>query len=75
MACTGFVEDGEERLWAAWNASVRPTLETAVRPQVESEYAVRLASATFLGRWRLRRTIEREIRRRTDPDVSPEALF
>jgi len=67
LACTGFVEDGDERLMAAW--------EAVVRPQVEAEYAESLSAATLFGRWRLRREMEREIKRRSDPGVSPEALF
>jgi len=68
VPASGFVEDGASRLL--------PILEALIRPQVEDEYADRLANASsFFQRWRVRRQISREITRRLNEQVSPYALF
>ncbi|MBN1908215.1 MAG: hypothetical protein JW818_00615 [Pirellulales bacterium] len=46
-----------------------------IREQVELEYADRLDQASWLGRLRLRREIDREIARRTREQAPPDALY
>jgi hypothetical protein len=62
-----FVQDGPGRLRAA--------LESEIRPQVVAEYAERLASAGIWKRYRLRREIDREVRRRASEMIRPDALY
>ncbi|MCC6493682.1 MAG: hypothetical protein IT424_11760 [Pirellulales bacterium] len=62
-----FVADGEERYYDAAAAEIRAA--------IEAEYAARLAAASRLGRWRLRREIEREVNHRLQAAVSALALY
>jgi hypothetical protein len=66
-ASNGFVADGYRRAYSA--------VEPPVRVEVTAEYAERLERASFWERQRLKREIEREIRRRVHEKAPPDALY
>ena len=61
------VADGYER--------VRAANEPAVRQQIESKYADRIARASWWQRRKLRKQIEIDIAQRLDEFAPPDALF
>ncbi|MEE8169953.1 MAG: hypothetical protein V3T70_05340 [Phycisphaerae bacterium] len=62
-----FVADGGDRL-------IRASI-ARIRSEVAERYAEELEQAGILRRWRLRRRIEREIRRELEHLAPPDALF
>ena len=62
-----FVKDGRER----HRAAVAPT----IKAEVIAEFAGRMATASWLERWRLRFAMRREIRRRMITAASQQALY
>ena len=62
-----FVHDGYYR--------ARSANESAIRAEVEREYAERLQSAGLLERWRLRWEMERETERRLERVAPPWGLY
>lgn len=62
-----FVADGYKR--------ARDAIEPVIRAEVEGEFAERLQTAAFLKRWRLRREMAAEIKRRIHAQAPPDALY
>ena len=62
-----FVADGYGR--------ARDAIEPEIRAEVEREFAKRLQTASFLKRWRLRREMAAEIKRRIHARAPPDALY
>ena len=62
-----FVQDGYRLAYAA--------LEPSVRAAVEAEFAERLAVASLIERWQLRRAMAREVERRLQQMAPPDALY
>ncbi len=58
-----FVVDGRERA------------AEAIRDEVTAEFAEKLAATTFWNRWRVRRKIEAEVKRRMDKQSPGHALY
>ena len=66
-AANRFVSDGDRR--------ARDGCEAMARAEVEQEFADELRQASFFGRIRIRRRIEREIDQRIRNLAPPDALY
>ena len=64
-----------QNIVADGHVRARVGAEPEVRAAVSAAYAERLKASSLLGRIRLRREIEREIRRRLDEQSPPGALY
>jgi hypothetical protein len=53
----------------------RAAFEPEIRAAVVAEFAERLAVASLIERWRLRREMAREIERRLRQTAPPDALY
>jgi uncharacterized membrane protein len=64
---SGYVADGCERARAA--------IEPQIRAAVERQYASRIATASIIQRWRLKRQMNRQIAERLAHIAPPNALY
>ncbi|MEZ6138510.1 MAG: hypothetical protein R3C53_26810 [Pirellulaceae bacterium] len=64
---TGFVADGFQR--------ARVATESQIRKDIEREYASRIATASIIQRWRLKREMKKQIAERVARVAPPDALY
>lgn len=64
---SGVVADGYDRARAA--------AESAIRAEVERQYAGRIANASVIQRWLLKREMNKLIAKRVSQIASPDALY